>query len=246
MYDKVGIAVIRRLAEIHKHELISEVIIYKPRRRVNVQRRSADDQHIGSAYIADGAADNIVVKRLLIQNYVRPYDAAAGTARHARALIYHTGVILSAAARAVRTQYAAVKLQHVFASRRLMQPVYILRDDGLELTLALKLREAEMRAVRLHAVHHELLPVEAIVLRRVALKKAVAEYSLGRVLPLLVVKPVHTAEIGYPAFRAHARATEKDDVITFGDHFFKFCDIPVHFHAPSAEVMFRRPLSRAR
>ena len=113
-------------------------------------------------------------------------------------------------------------------------------------TLTLKLREAEMRAVRLHAVHHELLPVEAIVLRRVALKKAVAEYSLGRVLPLLVVKPVHTAEIGYPAFRAHARAAEKDDVITFGDHFFKFCDIPVHFHAPSAEVMFRRPLSRAR
>ena len=53
-------------------------------------------------------------------------------------------------------------------------------------TLTLKLREAEMRTVRLHAVHHELLPVEAIVLRRVALKKAVAEYSLRGGLPILV------------------------------------------------------------
>ena len=117
------------------------------------------------------------------------------------------------AARAVCAQYAPVELEDVFAARGLVEAVYVLRDDRAELPLALELGEAQVRPVRLRAVHYELRVMEAVVFLGIALEEGGGEYRLGRIVPLLVVEPVHAAEIGYPALRGHARPAEEDDVI---------------------------------
>ncbi len=75
----------------------------------------------------------------------RAHHTAAGAVRHALAVVHLVGRIRLAAARAIGTQNAAVQLQHVLAARRLMQAVYVLRYDGLELALALELRQAQVR-----------------------------------------------------------------------------------------------------
>ena len=91
-----------------------------------------------------------------------------------------------------------MQLDHVFAPGGLVQPVDVLRHHGAELALLLELRKAQMRAVGPDALDHELFPVEAVVLLRVALEKAAAQDRLRRIAPLLVIQAVHAPEIGDP------------------------------------------------
>ena len=90
---------------------------------------------------------------------------------------------------------AAVQLEHILAPGRLMQPVDILRDDGLQLPLALQLGKAQVRAVGLGTVHDELVPMKFVVFLRMRHEKRVAQDRLGRIVILLVIEAVHTAKI---------------------------------------------------
>ena len=159
MYYQICAAVIRGLAQVHKDELISPVIVDESRRRIHVQRRAADDEHIGIAQIVHGLCQNVLVQLLLVQHDVRPYDAAALAARDALAVVHLVCRIRHTAARAIGAQDAAVQLQHVFAAGRLMQSVDILRYNGAQLALALQLRKSQMRTIGLHAVDNELCPI---------------------------------------------------------------------------------------
>ena len=229
MDDQVGVPVIRRLREVDQGQFIAPVIIYQPRRGVNAQRRAADDEHLRAADVLQRALHHPLVQRLFIQHDIRPHDAAAAVAaRHAQAVVHGLRRVGRMAARAVSAQDAPVQLEHVFAPRRLVQPVDVLRDQGAQLAFALQLRQAQVRPVGLRAVHHQLRVVEAVILLRVAVKERPREDGLRRIVPLLVVEPVHAAEIRYAALGGHAGPAEKDDVVALRDPLAELFDFCVH------------------
>ena len=121
-----------------------------------------------------------------------------------------------------------MQLKHLFAAGRLMEPVDVLRHDGAELSLPLQLGQAQVGAVRLDAVDHELFPMEAVILLRVPLEKAVAQDRLWRISPFLVIQAVDAAEIGDAALRADAGAAEENDIVALRDPVFQLKDLLVH------------------
>lgn len=52
-------------------------------------------------------------------------------------------------------------------------------------------------------------------------KKGARKYGFGRVLMTLALKTIHTAKIGYTAFRGYASAAEKHDVLAVADDVLK-------------------------
>ena len=94
-----------------------------------------------------------------------------------------------------------MQLQYLFASCGGMQPVDILRQDGIELTLLLPFRELFVRGIRLCVVAEQLVAVEAVEFPGVPQEEAVAEDRLRRIVVFLVVEAVHAPEIGDAAFR---------------------------------------------
>ena len=106
-----------------------------------------------------------------------------------------------------------------------MQPVDILRDDGLQLPLALQLGKAQMRTVGLGAVHNELVPMEFIVFFRMRHEKRVAQDRLGRIVILLVIEAVHTAKIRNAALGRDTGAAEKHDPVTAVDPLFELLNV---------------------
>ena len=107
--------------------------------------------------------------------------------------------------------HRAVKLQHVFAARRLMEAVDVLGDDGGEPARLLQLGQLFVGGVGLHPGDQQFFLVKPVKLGRIAHEKGVAQDGFGGIAPLLVVQAVHTAEIGHARFGADARAPEKDD-----------------------------------
>lgn len=156
VYDKVCPVVIRRAAEVYERKLISPVIVYKSCRRINIQARTADYEHLRFRYYSDSLSDDVLIQRLFIQHNIRADNSAAGAVRHTGTVIHFIGRIRLSAHRAIAAQYAAVKLQHLFAACRLMQPIYILSDDRAQLSLLLKLRKLEMRGIGLYVIDNEL------------------------------------------------------------------------------------------
>ena len=109
-----------------------------------------------------------------------------------------------------------------------MKSVYVLGNDRTELSLLFQLSQAQMAAVGLDPVDHQLFPVKAVVLLGKAFKKRVAQNRLGRVFPFLVVQAVDAAEIGNPALRADARSAKENDVVAVRDPLFELRDILFH------------------
>ena len=105
-----------------------------------------------------------------------------------------------------------MQLQYIFASRSLMETVYVLCDHGAKLTLPLELCEPKMRAVWLYTLNDKLCTMKTVILVRILAEKAVAQDRFRRVLPLLVVQSVNAAKIGYPAFRTDACTAEENNV----------------------------------
>ena len=66
-----------------------------------------------------------------------------------------------------------------------------------------------VRLVGLFVKTEHFVAVKAVEFRGSPLKKCVAEYFLGRIIVLLVVKSVNASEIGNTAFSAHSRSAEK-------------------------------------
>ncbi len=118
--------------------------------------------------------------------------------RHTGTVIHFIGRIRLSAHRAIAAQYAAVKLQHLFAACRLMQPIYILSDDRAQLSLLLKLGKLEMRGIGLYVIDNELFPVKSVILLGITGKERVAEYRFGRILPFWLYRPSTLRKSGIP------------------------------------------------
>ena len=106
-----------------------------------------------------------------------------------------------------------------------MQTVYILRHNRSKLTLAFKLCKFEVRRIRFSVRAQHFCAVESIKFLRLFHEKAVAENSLGRIIPLLIVKTVNTSEIRNTALGGNSCTAEKDYLIGIFDHSAKFFDL---------------------
>ena len=92
-----------------------------------------------------------------------------------------------------------------------MQAVDVLGHNGAQLSRRLQLGQLFVGGVGLGLQAEHLVPVKAVEFLRPGVEKGAAEDLLRRVVVLLVVQPVHTAEIGDAALGGHPRPAEKDD-----------------------------------
>ena len=92
-----------------------------------------------------------------------------------------------------------MQFQHFFAAGQLVQAVDVLGDDRFQLSGLLQLRQLEVGRVGPGRRENHFFLVEIIKLGGVAAIKRMAQHRFRRILILLVVKSVHTPEIGNPA-----------------------------------------------
>ena len=114
------------------------------------------------------------------------------------------------------------------AAGRLVQPVDVLGDHGLELACPLQLSQFQVGRVGLGPLNEHFLPVEAVKLLRVLGKEGRAEDGLRGIGVGLVVQSVHAAEVGDATFRGHPGAAEKDDVLALVNPFLQGSDLLIH------------------
>ena len=192
---------------------MSGIGVDEARRRIDRERRAADDEQIGGGDGAQRAFDHGAVERFAIEHHVRLDDAAAFAARHAFAGLHVCSVIGLLAAHAVVFVDRSMQFKDVFRAGLLMKPVDVLRHDGKEFALPLPLRQFLVRGVGANVGDEHLLPIKAEKLLRVLIEKRIAEDRFRRICVLLPVEAVHAAKVGDAAFRGHARAAEKDDAL---------------------------------
>ena len=98
-----------------------------------------------------------------------------------------------------------------------MKPIDVLRDDGGQFPATLKFRKFLMRSVRLCIQKKHLCAVKPVEFGRIRFEETAAQNRFGRVVVLLMIKPVHTAEIRNSAFGGNARAAEEHNSFGFFD-----------------------------
>lgn len=77
----------RRGRAVDDDERIAPELVEQPRRRIDGQRRAADDEQVGARNRIDGRAQDRLVQRLAVKHDVGlDESAAAGTARHVLAV----------------------------------------------------------------------------------------------------------------------------------------------------------------
>ena len=108
-----------------------------------------------------------------------------------------------------------MQLVHGLAACGLVQPVDVLGDHRFQFALALQLCQPQVGGVGLCALHDELIAVKAVELLRVFLPEGVAQDRFRGVGVLLVVKPVHTAEVRDAALGGDARPAKEHDAAAF-------------------------------
>lgn len=108
-------------------EVFPSEIVYEPRRGIYGERSAAYYERIGARYGVYSSLDGGTVEALFVQNDVGLYYAAAPTLRNADGMFYVIDRVKPAATHAVVAVDGAVELEHIFAARRLMESVDILR-----------------------------------------------------------------------------------------------------------------------
>ena len=137
------------------------------------------------------------------------------------------GILLPAAG-AVVAQGGAVQLVDDLAPGGLMQAIDVLGDHGLELAGPLQLGQLQVRSVGLGPLDNHLVPVEAVELGGIFLKKRVAQDRLRGVVVLLVIQPVGAAEIRDAGLGGNTGPAEEHDVLALVDPVLQFTDVFVH------------------
>ena len=120
-------------------------------------------------------------------------------------------VVLTAAFGAGIPERTAVQFPHGLTACRLMQAVYVLRNDGGKLSRSFKFSKFFMGNVRLNAADNELRPVKAVEFGRIRMKKVRTQNGLGRIIPLLMVQAVNAPEVRDAAFGRNPRAAKKNN-----------------------------------
>ena len=121
-----------------------------------------------------------------------------------------------------------MELVHGLAPRRLVEAVDVLGHHRVQLPRRLQLRQLQVGGVGLGVGKEHLVAVEAVELLRIFLEKGVAQNGLRRVLVLLVVQPVHAAEVGDSGLRAYPRAAEEHNVTTLTDPVLELLLLLIH------------------
>ena len=106
-----------------------------------------------------------------------------------------------------------MKFQHLFAPRRLVQPVDILGNDRFQLPFLFPLRQLIMRLIGRSFKTNQFIPVKPVEFFRFIPIKGMAQYRFRRIIIFLVIQAVHASEIRYPALRGHPGPTEKYNII---------------------------------
>lgn len=96
-----------------------------------------------------------------------------------------------------------------------MQSVDVLRDHRLKPARPLQLGQLAVGGVGLSVQAEHFFPVELKKALWVGHKIGVAQNRLRRLVIVLVVQPVHAAEIRNTRLRGHPRAAEKDNTAAF-------------------------------
>ena len=94
-----------------------------------------------------------------------------------------------------------------------MEAVYILGDDRLKLSSLLQPGQGLMGPVGESSGKQHPVLIKAVKFLRIPHIKAVAYDGLRRVFVLLVIEPVHTAEIRNPAFRGYSGSAKEHNII---------------------------------
>ena len=115
--------------------------------------------------------------------------------------------------------YTAVKLQHLPASRHLVEAVNVLGNDRLKLPPLLQPGQGLVGLVWDSIGKQHPVLIKSVEFLRIPHIKAMAYDGLRRVLILLVIEPVHTAEIRNPAFRGYSGSAKEHNVITAANPF---------------------------
>ncbi len=228
MNHKIRAGIVRRFVAVDQHEIFARKIVDEPRRGINGERSPRDDQHIRRRNRRKRVHDDVVVKRFAVKHDLGFNHSAARTARYAGSphdRLY--GIFLSAFPAAV-TVHAPMKLIDLFAPRKLMQTVDILRDDGAQFPRLFPFGKLIVSGVRLRAQKQHFFTIKPIELFRVLLKIAGAQHSLGRNRVFHAVQPVLRTEIGNSAFRRNARSAEKHDIVALAHHLRKQCDFVLY------------------
>ena len=128
--NKVGTLIGGGGVAVYDHKLVPVIVIYKTRGGVDGKRGAADNEHIAFRKHFNSAHNDLLVKPLLIKHDIGADNAAASAAGDTLGLLDYILGVWSAAFGAIDSMYRSVQLIDVFAARRLMQTVDILRDYG--------------------------------------------------------------------------------------------------------------------
>ena len=123
---------------------------------------------------------------------------------------------------------APMQLQHVFTAGHLVQPVYILCHNCRKPPGGLQLGQLTVGGVGAGGQADHFLPVEIKEFRRMADKKAMAQDGFGRIVKLLMVKPIDRTKIGDARLGADTGAAEKHYAAGAVDHLLQLFYILVH------------------
>ena len=164
-----------------------------------------------------GVLDGVVVEPLLIEHHVRLDHPAAGAAGHALRFEDIVQAVGLSALHAVVAQDAAVQLADVAAAGLLMEAVDVLGDDGGQLAPFLPAGQLFVSGVRFCVRAEHLFTVKTVELLRMVQEKMMAQNLLRRPGVMLVIQPVHAAEIRDSALGGHARPAKKHDMFGFPD-----------------------------
>ena len=113
-------------------------------------------------------------------------------------------------------------LKYRFTAGFLMQSVDILGNYSLEFSFFLKLRKLDVRDIRFYAIKKDLFSVKTIKLFRIFHKKRVTDDFLGRIIILLIIQSVNTAEVRDTALGRHTGSTKEYYVVAAFNHLQKF------------------------
>lgn len=220
-----GAAVKWRRSCVYYAKVLPVKHIDKPRRGINRKAAAANDKRIGASHFFPRTLPYVVVERLLIQNDVGLNHAAALARRHALCAEDIIEVIKLSAARAIISVDAPVQFINVFAARRLMQPVDILRQHRLDFAFLFKPCQRDMHGVRHGGRIYHILFVVIVKVFRAPREEGVRDNDFGRKSPLVfgVVNAVLPAEVRDVACGGYARAAEENGVIAVVDNFPECC-----------------------
>lgn len=163
--------------------------------------------------------------------------------------------------RAQQARPISVQFENPLGSRRLVQPVDVLRDDGGKRAPLFELRQKLVRGIRRDSLAGIFLRKPLPIRLRVGLEEVDGQNALDRDFAILMEKPFGAAKVRYARLRRDPGAAEKDDAIRLRDPLSQLAPLTVHTTSldlgaprhsrfrdarPSATPAFRTPFHRAR